>query len=370
MHKLKSEKLKKKILLLSAYDAESHRYWWKGLISNLEEYDWTVLTLPARYFSWRIRGNALTWAYNERETLEQYYDLVIATSMTDLSTLRGFVPNLSRIPTVVYFHENQFDYPSSGHQFASVEPKVLNLYTALAADKIIFNTAYNLSTFLSGLDELLKKMPDHVPGGMVTALKNKAEVLPVPLNSDAFLLSKRSVDEFNIVWNHRWEYDKNPALLYSSIKKLYSFGISFKLHVVGRQFRKEPQEFSLLRAEFPDVIGAWGYVESKQQYIKLLNKADIVLSTALHDFQGIAVLEGVAAGAVPVVPNRLAYTELFPAEFRYSDKGDEAQNLADHLHSLIKSKTEKTLIAPNVEHLSWGVLAESYRQLIQGSFQS
>ena len=103
-----------KILLLSAYDADSHRYWRKHLVENFPEHQWTVLSLPGRYFSWRIRGNSLSWAFGEQsEKLKRQYDLVIATSMTDLFSLRGFIPSLGNIPTLVYFHENQFDYPAT-----------------------------------------------------------------------------------------------------------------------------------------------------------------------------------------------------------------------------------------------------------------
>ncbi len=57
-----------KILLLSAYDAMSHGYWRKGLMNAFPENDWTVLTLPPRYISWRLRGNSLSWAWGERDT--------------------------------------------------------------------------------------------------------------------------------------------------------------------------------------------------------------------------------------------------------------------------------------------------------------
>ncbi len=103
-----------KILLLSAYDALSHQYWRKGLVRAFPEYDWTVLTLPPRYFSWRLRGNSLTWAYSKREVLSAGYDLLICTSMTDLSALKGMVPALANVPVLCYFHENQFAYPASG----------------------------------------------------------------------------------------------------------------------------------------------------------------------------------------------------------------------------------------------------------------
>ena len=74
-----------KILLLSAYDAASHRHWSEMLMQHFKQDQWTVLQLPARYFSWRVRGNSLSWAFSERDVLSQGYDLVIATSMVDLS---------------------------------------------------------------------------------------------------------------------------------------------------------------------------------------------------------------------------------------------------------------------------------------------
>ena len=97
-----------RILLLSAYDAQSHKYWRQGLVAQFPEHDWTQLVLPGRYFSWRIRGNSMQWALGERATLDQPYDLVIATSMVDLASLKGFVPNLATIPSMLYFNENQF----------------------------------------------------------------------------------------------------------------------------------------------------------------------------------------------------------------------------------------------------------------------
>jgi hypothetical protein len=69
----------------------------------LPEYHWTQLALPARHFSWRLRGNGLSFAFEETEILDGDYDLLIATSMVDLSTLRGFHPALANLPTLVYF---------------------------------------------------------------------------------------------------------------------------------------------------------------------------------------------------------------------------------------------------------------------------
>jgi glycosyltransferase involved in cell wall biosynthesis len=282
--------------------------------------------------------------------------------MTDLSALKGLVPSLAQTPSIVYFHENQFGYPGSGKEFKSVEPKILNFYTALAADRVLFNSEYNSQTFFKGLEDLLKKMPDLVPGGMVEAIKNKAKVLPVPIS-----LSRIHHDRpdgcFNIVWNHRWEYDKNPKLLLESMQRLREVSNEFTLHVVGKSFRTVPDEFELIKAKLSGNLGKWGYMESKSDYLNLLNKADVVLSTAIHDFQGVAVLEGVSAGAVPVVPDRLAYRELFEEQYRYSD--DEAEGIANKILMLMDQKKISELNSPDISHLSWERLIPEYDKVFQ-----
>ncbi|MFC6979090.1 tRNA-queuosine alpha-mannosyltransferase domain-containing protein [Microbulbifer taiwanensis] len=53
-------------MLLSAYDADSHKRWRRGLVAAIPEWQWTQLTLPPRYFSWRIRGNSLSWGRGRR----------------------------------------------------------------------------------------------------------------------------------------------------------------------------------------------------------------------------------------------------------------------------------------------------------------
>ncbi|WDE06776.1 DUF3524 domain-containing protein [Thalassomonas viridans] len=354
-----------RILLLSAYDAVSHQHWRKGLVSRFPEYDWTVLTLPGRFFSWRIRGNSLSWAFSERECLEQSYDLLIATSMTDLSALKGLVPVLAGVPSIVYFHENQFAYPLSGKEFSSVEPQMLTLYSALAADSIVFNTRYNQETFFSGAAALLKKLPDQVPAGLMELLAAKARVLPVPLQDSALMAGTPQAGALQVIWNHRWEYDKGPELLYRVMQVLKQREIAVKFHLAGQQFRYIPPVFEQLKQDCGDLIATWGYVDSREAYDALLQKSDVVLSTALHDFQGIAVLEGVAGGCIPVVPDRLAYPELFAGQFCYSGQGNEADNLAHRLAELADLKARQELPrAPSVERFCWSGQLDAYRALL------
>jgi glycosyltransferase involved in cell wall biosynthesis len=316
------------------------------------EFDWTVLTLPPRYYAWRIRGNSLSWAFNHRALLTDNYDFLVATSMVDLSALRGFVPELARLPTIVYFHENQFAYPAGGRDPISVEPQILNLYTALCADRLVFNSDWNRQSFLSGVRALLKKLPDHVPVNILEKLE-RARLLAVPLadalyvqNTDRSVTGYGEADVLNIIWNHRWEYDKGPALLLAIVEGLIRAGLRFRLHLLGERFRSAPPQFSELTATLAGFYqrsqispGHNGYLSERSAYEKLLCSADVVLSTADHDFQGLSVLEGIASGCTPLAPARLVYPEYLSEAFLYSASADHRtaaasavsvlQNLAD-----------------------------------------
>ncbi len=100
--------------LLSAYRADSHAAWGDWLLSSQDQYDWQRFELPGRHFRWRIRGNPLSWLDQMPATPP---DLIVATSMVDLSTIKGLHPRLAHVPTVYYFHENQFAYPVTDGQF-------------------------------------------------------------------------------------------------------------------------------------------------------------------------------------------------------------------------------------------------------------
>jgi glycosyltransferase involved in cell wall biosynthesis len=356
-----------RVLLLSAYDAHSHRRWREGLVAAFPEWEWTLLTLPPRNFAWRIRGNSLSWAFGERTLLERRYDLLVTTSMTDLSTLRGLVPALTRLPTLVYCHENQFAYPQGGQQQVRVESMMVNLYTLLAADRVVFNSGWNRDSCLDGIQGLLAKMPDAVPSGVVAHITARSRVLPVPLETDWFAAGARiaSGEPLKIVWNHRWEYDKGPERLFAALLQLRQAGVDFRVHVVGQQFRKQPAVFAELHARLGVHIGAWGMLQDVADYRRLLQQSDIVLSTALHEFQGLAIQEAVASGCVPLVPDRLAYVEYFAAPYRYpsyiDDPEREGEAIATRILQWCGGEGSQGLPPlPDLSGLSWARQKPAY----------
>jgi len=338
-------KAKKRLLLLSAYDAKSHQHWRHLLQNTLDQYDWTQIALPDRHFSWRVRGNSLTYATQYHDLLSKHYDALIVTSMVDLSALRGFVPSLAKIPTLNYFHENQFDYPASvQREFDAnrLNAQLTSIYSLICADTLLFNSQYNQDTFFSGANALLKKMPDGVNKRLLDDIQAKSKVLAVPIHdhywSKAQNRPTRDNHPIEIVWNHRWEYDKQPQVLFDALILLQQAGVPFKLHLLGQSFRKIPECFAKAKAQLAEHIATWGY-QPNEKYQQILHSADIVVSTAIHDFQGLSMLEAIAAGCFAIAPNRVAYPEYIPAQDLYSvvDGVDEAQTLSEAIKNKISA---------------------------------
>ena len=355
----------RKILLLSAYDAVSHRTWRQTLIDGLPEFQWTTLVLPPRHFSWRIRGNALSWS--RQEVLDGDFDLIVATSMTDLASLKGIRPGLCGVPAIVYFHENQFDYPK-GRGRPGVEAQMVTLYSALAAEKVVFNSRHNMEGFLSGAGALLGKLPDCVPPGVVSSIADRSEVIPVPIR-DQFYEPRCGMPDPSsptVLWNHRWEYDKGPDRLLRLAELVDRSGLDVRYRITGQQFRQRPAAFDRIQDLLGDRILTWGHVDDPE-YPGVLRDSDIVLSTAMHDFQGLAVLEAVAAGCVPLVPDRLAYPEWFSECYRYpshpQNPAGEARCAVNKLNEYMDKWRNNEIEPPDVSRLGWTSLRPRYLDL-------
>ena len=131
-----------------------------------------------------------------------------------------------------------------------------------------------------------------------------------------FLLQLNQNEKFGplvIVWPHRWEHDKDPETFFSILIQLYrEYSIKFQLIILGQSFNEKPKIFDEILTILPsDYILHCGFVQSKIDYENLLFKGDLVVSTAQHEFFGVAMLEACRAGCIPLVPQRLVYQEIY-----------------------------------------------------------
>lgn len=86
----------------------------------------------------------------------------------------------------------------------------------------------------------------------------------------------------------------------------------FQISVIGGAGQDVPRIFPIAESYLRPTghIAVWGFVGSREAYWRTLVDCDVVVSTAKHEFFGVAVVEAVAMGCVPLLPHRLAYPEL------------------------------------------------------------
>ncbi|MEM7364738.1 MAG: DUF3524 domain-containing protein [Pseudomonadota bacterium] len=364
------------VLLLSAYDALSHRYWREGMVDALSahtrDHTFSVHTLPPRYFSWRFRGNPLTWSGIDFTVDEPPFDLLVTTSMTDLSALKGLNPSVRNLPTLLYVHENQFAYPKRSAPDHELERQVTSLYSTLAADRVLFNSAFNRDTFMEGADNLLRRLPDQVPKDIIPRIERKMDLLPVPLQDECFLPdTSASTDRLTLVWNHRWESDKGMDRLLCFVEALDQIESPITVHILGQSGNRIPHDMVKVQSALKDrgQLGEFGFVENRTQYLRLLQSSHIVVSTSEHDFQGLSILEAMACGCRPLVPDRLAYPEFLGSQYRYS--GHEDHPIEARSAVMLLSRWIDELPPPQVpDDLRWQQLGSCYVDAFAKSIQT
>ncbi len=269
--------------------------------------------MPARFWKWRLSGAPFTFA-EEYAKLDFSPDLLVFANTIDVAAFLALAGRrAAQLPRAIYFHENQIVYPASPNESPDVHYGLINMASALACDKVWFNSRTHKDEFLTALDPFMKRFPDHQPQGLAQKLEARCEVLQVPVDvpSDvAPALDKGKA--LRILWNHRWEYDKGPDEFYEAVKRLAALNVDFELVLLGESFRNIPPVFPMMRDEFGERILAYGYCESREEYWSWLKACDVVVSCAKQENFGVSVAEAVLAACYPILPDRLVYPELIP----------------------------------------------------------
>ncbi len=335
--------MKTRVLALNPHHGGSHRAFLDGWMQH-SRHEIHALTLPAYRWKWRMRHAAVTLADQVAQQIRDgvTWDLLFCTDMLNLAEFLGLAPQALRdIPPIAYFHENQLTYPVLNPDARDLHFAFTNLTTALAAASVWFNSAYHRDEFLEALDVWLRRLPDHAPRHAVQTIRVKSEIHP-PGIQPMPTASRVHGGPLRIVWVSRWEHDKDPETFFESLDHLAQRTSDFRVSVLGQRFDRVPEVFEQARRRLQQHIDHWGYLASREDYLQVLAGADIVVSTAKHEFFGIAVVEAVAAGCLPLVPRRLAYPEVLGDHPEFFHDGT-ATTLADRLLDLMRCKQTGTV---------------------------
>jgi glycosyltransferase involved in cell wall biosynthesis len=90
----------------------------------------------------------------------------------------------------------------------------------------------------------------------------------------------------------------------------------------------------------------------------------VVVSTAHQEFFGVAVVEAIAAGAFPVLPDRLVYPEHIPPEYRdrclYAGSDAFVEKVSWALEHREAARVIAAELAPAMATFDWTVVAPRY----------
>lgn len=128
----------------------------------------------------------------------------------------------------------------------------------------------------------------------------------------ADLVKHQSTPKQNrVMWPHRYNADKQPEIA-EDLSTDFDMVITQKMNL------------------------------SKPDYYATMGTSKLIFSCALHENLGISVMEAVLTGAIPVVPDRCSYSEMYLDEFKYpSEWTINQESYAKNKHRVVEFIQDK-----------------------------
>jgi len=115
---------------------------------------------------------------------------------------------------------------------------------------------------------------------------------PHELIIDDLVKHQNTPKQDRVMWPHRYNDDKQPGIA-EDLSTDFDMVITQKMNL------------------------------SKPDYYATMGTSKLIFSCALHENLGISVMEAVLTGAIPVVPDRCSYSEMYLKEFKYPSEWTE-----------------------------------------------
>ncbi len=354
------------ILFLEPYLGGSHKAFLDGMMRH-SGHNIIPITMSDKYWKWRMSGGSVTLAQKSTAITEEP-DLIFASSMTNLPAFIALTnPRFANTPSIMYMQENQLTMPLPEGEERDYTYCYINYLSALVAGELWFSSKFHFNEFMQALPVFLSKYNDLKHKELIDRIRDKSRVVYPGLSlkeHNATPDLRKENDVPVVVWNQRWEYDRNPEMFFRIMNRLDDAECEFNLILAGDHLQVNPSEFEALQKRYGDRILHYGYASDAKQYSELLHKGDIVVSTSRYEFFCTALLEAVYCGCHPMVPNALTYPELIPESLKepllhgpvfYNSEDD----LFKKMQKLLNKKTAtlpKGTLKNIVKHLNW----ESY----------
>lgn len=363
-----------RVALVEQYFSGSHRAWAEGY-ARRSGHAVSVFSLPGAHWKWRMQGGHVGVARAVAAAVEAAgpFHVVLASSMTDVAGLLGLARRaLAGTPVAYYAHENQLTYPRSPGEPEDLTYAMINWTSMLASDLVVFNSEFHRRDWFAALPRFLRRLPDHRHDGLIDEVVRRSIVLPAGVDLAGIDLagvdlaagaSEPGSERPLVLWNQRWEYDKGPAEFVAAVERLVADGLDIEVALAGERPNDAPPELIRLRGLLGDRLVHDGYADLAE-YRRLLHRADVVVSTARHEFFGIALTEAVYAGAFPVLPDRVVHPERIPPDLHPLCLYRDADGLVSLLRQAIVDRTMReravARLRPVMAAFDWSVVAPMY----------
>jgi len=319
-----------------------------------------LMSFPGKKWERKVCNAGVDFADRiNREFWARDFDMIVTTDLMnlgDLKTLqRAYIQDM---PLVMLWHEHQLHWPSEGLRSAGDYNLLMaNVTSALTANWNFFESDWSLESFFVKLRDL---MSDQI----YDLIRKKSSVLymGVDLRSlDQYRIEKQ-YETSTIIFSHRLEPDKNPGEFFRALEVLKLENLDFKVIVTGQALGKTPPEVERGIEMLGDRVLHYGYVESYEEFCKLQWKANIAVSTALHEYFGLAVVENLYCQNWPILPNRLTYPSFLPKEYHAEHLYENFDDLVNKLRWAITHVFElkKHDFRDEVAKYDWNIVRDEW----------